>query len=333
MTSVVITGSSGYIGTALTQRLTGKGRSLKLVSRSWSKARSNIDLDLDKDYARDVERVSVDLRDECTWSGLLDGADAVIHLSSRTDLLAAEANPEEDARLNLDPVRSLVRAAERAGSRPLVIFASAVTIVGARHSNPVDENTPDKPCSVYDCNKLVCETILKNAASRGILRACSLRLANVYGFGSNSVNSNRGILNAMMKRAIAGGALTLYGDGSYVRDFVHLDDVVQAFAAALDLGRGCEGEHYVIATGRGHSLAQAFDLIVQETFRLTGQRVEVRRIPEPPDMHPIERRNFTGNARFFQDISGWRPQVELAAGIRDYVTRAGQLAALNAANE
>jgi nucleoside-diphosphate-sugar epimerase len=325
MTPVVITGARGYIGSALTRRLASEGKALRLVSRSWSVARP------DADHAGDIERVSADLRDEDAWDGLLDGADAIIHLSSHTDLLAAEANSEEDEHLNIDPVRSLVRAAERSGGRPLVVFASAVTIVGMRHPNPVDENTPDNPYSVYDRHKLACETILRDAARQGILRACSLRLANVYGFGGDSVNANRGILNAMMKRACACQPLTLYGEGTYVRDFIHLDDVVEAFAAAISLERACEGEHYVIATGQGHSLAEAFRMVVKETLRLTGRRVEIRSVPEPSDLHPIERRNFVGDSRLFRSSSGWRPRVELAAGIRDYLARTGQLPARSAA--
>ena len=325
MTTVVITGARGYIGSALTRRLAREGNTLRLVSRSWSVA------GLDADIRGDIERVSADLRNEDAWNSLLDETDAVIHLSSHTDLVAAEANPEEDEHLNIDPVRALVRAAERSGGVPLVVFASAATIVGLRHPLPVDENTPPNPCSVYDRHKLACETILKDAARRGILRACSLRLANVYGFGSDSINANRSILNTMMKLACVGRPLTLYGEGAYVRDFIHLDDVVEAFAAATNLQRGCEGEHYVIATSRGHSLLDAFRLVAEEAFRLTGRRVEIRHVPEPPDLHPIQRRNFVGDPRLFHSASGWLPRIELAAGVHDYLTRTVELATGSAA--
>lgn len=324
MTRVVITGARGYVGAALAWRLAREGTALRLVSRSWSTARPDTDPDVNKECQGNIERVSADLRDERAWSGLLNGADTIIHLSSRTDLRAAEANPGEDEHINIDPVRALVRAAERSGARPLVIFASTVTIVGAQPPMPVDETTPDDPCSVYDRHKLVCEAVLRDAARRRILRACTLRLANVYGFGGDSVNSNRGILNTMMKRAAAGKPLIVYAGGMYVRDFIHLHDVVEAFVAAMKLDQACEGEHYVIATGRGHSLAQVFRLVAEEASRLTGRRVEIHQIPEPPDLHSIERRSFVGNPRFFSGRTGWNPRVELAAGIRDYLVRASR---------
>ena len=244
------------------------------------------------------------------------GAAAIVHLSARTDLRAAEADPEGDEALNVAPVRALVRAAAKADAPPKIVFASTVTIFGPQHANPADEHTPDRPCSVYDRHKVACETILREATAAGTLHACTLRLANVYGLGGSSVNSNRGILNVMMRRALAGEALTLYGEGAYVRDFIHLDDVVEAFAVAADAGPDvCDGSHYVIATGQGHSLAEAYRLIADTAYAATGRRVEIKHVPEPADLHPIERRNFVGNSSLYRQRTGWRPRISLPEGI------------------
>lgn len=302
MTAVVITGARGYIGTALARRLRERGRELRLVSRTRQ--------------GEGAQCVAADLRNVGDWLRLIDGADAVVHLSSRTDLRAAEADPAGDDALNVEPVRRLIEAARRAGTRPKVVYASAVTIVGPEHANPVDERTPDRPCSVYDRHKRACETLLREATAHGALSACSLRLANVYGPG-NSVNANRGILNVMMRRALDGEALTLYGEGAYVRDFVHVDDVVEAFAAALDADV-CNGRHYVIASGEGHSLAEAYHMIAATAADTTGREVEIRHVPEPADLHPIERRNFVGNPALFSRLTGWKPQIGLAEGIRRF---------------
>ncbi|HZP76305.1 MAG TPA: NAD(P)-dependent oxidoreductase [Pseudolabrys sp.] len=315
MSTIVITGARGYIGSALANRLAGEGHTLRLVSRAPDAPRVVPSGAL-------IDNLVADLRDEASWATLLDGADAVVHLSSRTDLRAAEADPVGDENINVEPMRALVRAAEKAATRPIVAFASTVTIVGINPRIPVDEQTPDDPTSVYDRHKLACERILREATARGVLRAASLRLSNVYGYGTVSINSNRGILNAMMRRAANGEALSVYGDGAYVRDFTHLQDVVDAFCHVIAAPAACDGSHYVIATGAGHSLAEAFALVTAEAERQTGCKIALHHVPEPADLRPIERRNFVGNARLLRERTGWRPRFDLKAGIRDYFARA-----------
>ena len=310
MRPIVVTGARGYIASALARWLAEKGRSLRLVSRPSAQSA------IEQPSSAHVEVIETDLGDEAIWSRLMQDAASIVHLSSRTDLRAAEADPAGDDTINVEPVRAMVRAAARADAPPKVVFASTVTIVGTRHANPVDERTPDAPCSIYDHHKLVCETILQRATAAGTLRAGILRLSNIYGFGGASVNSNRGILNMMMRRALKGETLTLYGEGANIRDFIHIDDVVEAFAlAADDVADVCDGSRYVIASGCGYSLAEAYQLVADAAFAATGRRVEIRRVPEPADLHPIERRNFVGNSALFQQRTGWRPRICLSEGI------------------
>jgi len=316
MSKAIVTGARGYIGRALAGHLAGEGWTLRLVSRGTEAPLPELERETKVVWAE------ADLRDPDAWSNLIADAAVVVHLSSRTDLRAAEADPVCDENVNVQPVRALVKAAESTRKVPAVVFASTVTIVGAQHSNPVNEETPDHPCSVYDRHKLECESILREATRRGVLRACSLRLPNVYGYGAVSINANRGILNAMMQRALDGKELTLFGDGSYVRDFTHLEDVADAFCRATANPSLCDGSHYVIATGEGHTLNDAFHLVANEAYARTHRRVEIRQVPEPTDFHPIERRNFFGNAQLFSSLAGWRPRFDLQSGIRDYFNRA-----------
>jgi nucleoside-diphosphate-sugar epimerase len=309
---IVITGARGYIGSALSVALAKEGHALRLVSRSAFDAQST----------PTVQHVQADLRDSASWLELMDDAKAIVHLSSRTDLRAAEADPAGDRDLNVTPVRMLVQAAERRSVAIPAVFASTVTIFGVDPKLPADEMTPERCCSVYDRHKLECETILGEATARGVLHACSLRLANVYGYsdGMSSINSNRGVLNAMMRRAVDGQPLTLFGDGAYVRDFIHLQDVVDAFVRAITVPDVQDGRPHVIATGKGQTLAQAYGLIADAAEEF-GRDVEIRRVAEPPDLHPSERRNFIGNSRLFRERTGWQSRFDLKAGIADYFRR------------
>ncbi len=315
MSTVVITGAQGYIGTALAKRLAQEGHALRLVSRAPRASR------LDASPGARIDYIAADLRDPRAWTQLLDGADAVAHLSSRTDLRAAEADPQGDEDINIAPIRALAEAAAKGAAAAAIVFASTVTIAGMHPKLPVDETTPDALCSVYDRHKEICETILREATERGVLSACTLRLCNIYGYGGASINANRGILNIMINRAIAGEPLTLYGDGGYIRDFAHLEDVVEAFRLAIGKPGLCDGTSYVIASGEGKTLAQAYDLVAQGALEYVGRRGEIRRIAEPADLHPIERRNFVGDSRLFRQRAGWHPRFDLKAGIADYFQR------------
>lgn len=317
MNRIVITGARGYIGSALAAAMAADGDALRLVSRLAEAPR------LQTTGSSNIEYCAADLRSPQDWLRLLDGAGAVVHLSSRTDLRAAEADPGGDRVLNVEPVYALVRAAQRRSTAMPVIFASTTSIVGDDHANPVNEQTPDRPCSVYDRHKLECEAVLRDAVRQGVLQACSLRLPAVYGYGAgvSSTNPNRGILNVMIRRASRGEPLTVYGDGSVMRDFIHIDDVCDAFRRAIarpDIG---QGNHYVIGTGRSYTLVEAFKCVAQEACRVIGHDVEISHVPEPPDLHAIERSSLFGDATNFRKLTGWHPLVDLRSGIRDFIER------------
>jgi nucleoside-diphosphate-sugar epimerase len=180
----------------------------------------------------------------------------------------------------------------------------------------VDETTPDNPITVYDRHKLACEELLLEAGRSGLVRSVVLRLSNVYGHGAKSVNESRGVLNSMMRRAAAGDPITVYGEGSYIRDFVHIDDVVDAFVRAMGIADSIEAVRFLVASGEGRSLVEAFRTIAEEAQAMTGQIVEIRHVPEPADLHPIERRNFIGNSSKLRACTGWSPVTSFAAGIR-----------------
>jgi nucleoside-diphosphate-sugar epimerase len=308
---IIITGARGYIGCALARRLAVDRHALRLVSRTKDCG------PIVPGLPGRIEHVAANLQEEKSWAHLIEDADAVVHLSARTDLRAAEADPAADESLNVEPVRGLIRAAARQRrSELVVVFASTVTIVGARNENPVDELTPDSPVSVYDRHKLLCEHLFADATERGLMRSCSLRLSNVYGFGSASKNANRGILNVMIERAVKSEPITIIGDGQYVRDFIHLDDVVDAFRSALACEQVHDGRHYVIASGKGRTLADAFAVVSREASRITGRPVDLRHVPEPEDLHVIERRNFVGNSDLFRTKTGWLAQFDFESGVR-----------------
>ena len=109
----------------------------------------------------------------------------------------------------------------------------------------------DQPVTIYDEHKLMAEHDLKAAAADGTVCGATLRLANVYGPGGHGRTNDRDILNRMIAAAVRGEPLTVYGAGEYVRDYVFVDDVVDAFLMAAAHPERVNGRHYVIGSGRG----------------------------------------------------------------------------------
>ncbi|MBE0691307.1 MAG: NAD-dependent epimerase/dehydratase family protein, partial [Anaerolineae bacterium] len=233
----------------------------------------------------------------------------------QTSTYAANADPIADQAINVQPMLHLLETCRRHGGCPTVCFASTVTVAGIPEHLPVDENHPDHPLTIYDLHKQMSEQYLRWYAEQDFVRGVTLRLSNVYGPGPRSGSTDRGILNQMVRRALAGESLTVYGAGDQVRDYLYVEDVAWAFIAAALNGESLNGRHFVIGSGEGHTIAEAMEMIAKSAEARTGRKVPVIHVDPPATLSPIEKRNFIADSGRFRRITGWRPQWFLAEGI------------------
>ncbi len=305
--TVAVTGAGGFLGGQLVDRLaTGAGRIIR-VARSAPKP-------IAITPASTVTDVIGDLGERGVWDAVVD-ADVIFHFAAQTSIAAAAANPDWDFAANVTPMRNLLAACAHRRRRPMVLFAGTVTQAGMSSRLPVDEDVPDDPITIYDRHKLIAEQDLKTAAAQGTVSGASLRLANVYGPGAHGRNADRDVMNRMIGRAVAGQALTVYGSGEYVRDYLFVEDVVDAFLMAGLRPEQLNGRHFVVASGRGVSIREAFELIAARVSLLTGRHVPVTMTEPPAALSVIEQRHFVGDPARFSAATGWRPSWSLAEGI------------------
>ncbi len=302
--SVLVTGASGYVAGAVAARLSAAGgRMIRLSRRRLEPLSGAVD-------------VVGDIGDAELWHDLAGRVDAILHLAGETSFYAAERDPRASLDANVVPVVNAIAAAAAAPNRPVLVVAGTVTQVGLTEALPVNETAPDNPITVYDLHKSCAERHVLLAAARGTVRGCCLRLANVYGPGPNSNGSpDRGILNKLVRGALAGQPITIYGDGSHIRDYVFLDDVVDAFLAAAAHPDAVCGRAFLVAGGRATRLGEAFSLVAERVTALTGRTVELRHAPWPDGLLPIEFRNFVADVSALAQATGWRPRVGLSDGI------------------
>jgi nucleoside-diphosphate-sugar epimerase len=179
----------------------------------------------------------------------------------------------------------------------------------------VSERDPDRPITIYDAHKLDAERLLESASAAGVVRGVTLRLANVYGPGAAPAAADRGVLNQMIRLAASGRNLTIFGDGSQLRDYTYVDDVALAFVQAAARAADISGRHFVLGSGERRTFAQIVDAVARRAGARAGREIAVRRVAPPVALDPIDARSYVVDASAFIAATGWRPAIDLDSGI------------------
>ncbi len=301
--TVVVTGGYGYLGTGLCERLRGAGARLRRATRG----RPNIE--------NDREARVGDISDPAFCARLVDGADAVFHFGAQTSVPDSHACPGDDLRANAQATLTLLEACRHGGDMALV-YAGTATAVGLPSQMPVGTGTPDQPVTVYDATKLASENLVGVYRANGWVKGVCLRIANVYGPGPAKSASDRGVTNRIIARALAGQDLVYYGDGNLLRDYVYVDDLLDAFFRVGTAAGSAAERYYVVAGGKGYSLREVFELIADTVAGLGRARVQVSSAPWPATAHAIDRRNFVADISPLRALCDWQPTTPLAEGVR-----------------
>jgi len=258
MPSVLVTGGAGFIGTHLCEKLHSFGYHV-------------ISIDLNHKNTQPWECLTADIRDELA----LEGIDFIIHLAAQVSVSESIINPDETLSINVDGTSSLISAAEASGVKR-ILFASSAAVYGDSDQLPTTEGAPLIPQSPYAVSKIVGEELLK----RTEIETCAMRFFNVYG-SSNSLQSNYAAVIPAFRNAIENSQpLTVYGDGTQVRDFIHVDDLVEIIIRLMEMDP--IPREVNIATGEGTNLLELVDLL---TSSLEGDYQIQFEEPREGDIH------------------------------------------------
>ena len=239
-----MTGAAGFIGGRLVDS-PGRGRLPDHPGRA-SRAPP-----IDSRSAATVIDVIGDVGDRAIWDQVAD-ADIVFHFAAQTSsaVAADESGRGFPRQRHADASPAGRVPAERRAVRSCCSRAPSRRRASPSRL-PVNEDEPDDPITVYDRHKLMAEEDLKAAASQGVVRGATLRLANVYGPGAHGRAQRSRHPEPHDQAAMRGEPLTVYGTGEYVRDYVFVEDVVDAFLMAAVHPEQVNGRHFVVGSGRG----------------------------------------------------------------------------------
>ena len=309
---VLISGTTGYIAWNLIQKLLGIDCEITCLTRQSSHELNLVNFVKCK-AAMNTIVGSYD--DEKFWNKSMDGVDVVFHLAAQTSFYRAEADPTEDFKNNVYPMQLLLNAASQNGKKPYITFAGSATQCGLTKKLPVGESVKDNPSTVYDFHKLLAENHLKSYIEKNLVNGACLRLSNIYGPGPKSSKNDRGILNSMVRKALEKETLTVYGSGNFLRDYIFIDDAIIAFLACPVHVERTNGNHYIIGSGKGHTIKEAIDMVARVVERITGLKADVISVKPPDGYLDIEYRNFVANSSSFKSDTGWFTRSDLEEGI------------------
>ncbi len=305
----LVLGAGGFLGSQAALWLAQTGSALRLFDLS---------IESIPEPARDapgVEVVQGNLLDEALVRDALEGVDQVLHFVSATVPATSVAEVDLELRANVQPMARLLAAMRSAGTRLVVYPSSGGTVYGDEApERGFPETAPARPSGSYGLGKLLSEQILSFHARSGGPRCLILRIANAYGPSVHGHN-RQGVINAFLDRVQAGEPVRVWGDGSAVRDYVHVEDILTALSSLVR--SDAQGEIYNVGSGQGLSVCEVLDVI----RRATGRNVAIERAPG----------EYTGVQRSVLDVTklqtltGWRPQIGLEEGVAHLWQRLQQI--------
>jgi UDP-glucose 4-epimerase len=235
----------------------------------------------------------------------VESCDVVFHLIHAHMPQTANLNMAEDIRQSVVPSLALLDIGRKLGVKRIVFVSSGGTVYGAAKDIPTPESAPTDPITAYGVGKLMIEKYLGLYERLHGLSFRVLRVANPFG-PFQVPDKGQGLIATLLSRALRGEPIEVWGDGSVVRDYVFVDDVIDALqAAAVDES---EGRVFNVGSGRGHSVREVI-AAVEAQF---GKKLSVAWKPGRPIDVPV---SILSIARS-RDLLGWAPRTSFDDGLR-----------------
>lgn len=294
----LVTGGAGFIGSNLTRRLLELGAHVTVLDNLVTGSRQHLPDDVALQF------VDADLRSTPLLPELVATAEVVFHLAAQVGNVKSIAEPEADAETNVMGTVRLLHACRDAPLRRLVYSSSSATF-GEAETLPIAEDHPQRPASFYALSKWTAERYAVLAhALWGVPTVC-LRYFNVFGLPMED-SEYTGVITIFLRRLLAGEALTIYGAGDQLRDFVFVDDVVTANLLAGRRGR--PGQVYNIGSGKGTTVIE----LAAAMREVSGR--ESPTVFEGPRQGEV-RLSLADISRAREEL-GYEPHWDLRAGLR-----------------
>jgi len=291
---IVVTGGSGFIGSHICNLLSEQGHSVRIVDIA------------PPPMGVKAEFVRASVLDAARMQRLVAGAEAIVHLAALVDVNASMADPFSDFSVNAGGTLNVLEAARHAGVEKIA-YASSAAVYGNPVEMPVNEEHQTAPLSPYGASKLTAERYVLLYNSLYKMKNTALRLFNVYGKGQSAHSPYSGVITKFSDALSQGRQPIIYGNGKQTRDFVHIDDVANAFSLALDSSGNSEALN--IGSGKETSVIE----LLKTMCAISGKPFDPQFLPSREG--EIER--SVADYSEAREKLGYYPKMDLEQGLKE----------------
>lgn len=295
---MLITGGAGFLGASLANHLVEQGHTVLALD--------DLTAGDPRRLSREVLLTRGDVRDVPKLWTLLQGVDCVYHLAARVRVPESVHYPSEYNEVNVGGTVALMQAMRDTGVRR-VVLASSGAIYGEQEHQPIDERQTPHPNSPYGVSKIAAEYYVSTLGRLYDIETVSLRIFNTYGPGQDLPPSYPPLIPQVLRQAQTGGSIVIFGDGSQTRDFVFVDDVVDALVSAATAGAA---NRAVINVGSGQEVS--IRALAAQVVGVTDKQASI--LYNPSVSGGVSR--LVADVRLARELLGWAPRTSLKEGLR-----------------
>jgi UDP-glucose 4-epimerase len=304
----LITGGLGFIGSSLALRLVEAGAHVTLADAMIPEYGGNL---FNIEPVRD--RVTVNFGDVCdrhAMAWLVRGQDFVFHLAGQVSHIMSLTDPFPDIEYNLKGTAVVMEAVRKQAPKARVLFTGTRGQYGPAVRLPVDESAPTNPKGIYEITNLAAEKTVQVYHQAHGVRSVALRLTNVYGPRAQMMHSQYCVVNWFVRQVLDGHPVRVFGDGRILRDFLYIDDCVEALLR-IALSEAAYGEVFNVGVDRPTSFRELAEVL---TGLCPGSRWEYA--PFTPERKAQEPGDFYSDITKIRAAVGWEPTTSLEEGLR-----------------
>ena len=305
--NILITGGLGFIGSNLAIKLAEAGAKVTLLDGMISGLGGNL-FNIEP-IKNDVIVNFSDIRDENSMNYMIRGKDYIFHLAGQNDHILSLRNPFPDIDINIKGSAVLLEACKKFNTGVKIVYTGTRGEYGTAGQLPVREDAPLNPKGIYELSSLTVQKLFKIYNDNHGVKSVTLRLTNIYGERAQMQHDRFGVVNWFIRLAIDGQIIKVFGDGSIIRDFLYVQDTVDAIMKAA-LCEAAYGEVFNVGANKSTSFLELAKCIIE----LAGSG-KWEFAPFTPERAAQEPGNFYSDISKITRVIGWKPATDLKDGI------------------